>query len=206
MARLDRAEVTGKSHLSAPAIIPATSATTLVTGFDPAAPETRTCSRITRCRPARSATPPPGPDSRRKRSSGHRGPPTRSVASSHLSDALLLGALEPSLSPIVPDQKGIRLSRSTRDTNCTGGSTLNDPKLGVTISRFHRVSLARPSTWQVGTALILGTVGTHRLAPPDQSSSRWLKSGQETCWGILPAHHLTPLKRWGQQRRWSRRP
>src|SRR5665648_770405 len=41
--------------LSAPAIIPAISATTLVTGFDPAVPGTRTCSPINWCRPARSA-------------------------------------------------------------------------------------------------------------------------------------------------------
>ena len=43
------------SMLSAPAIIPAISATTLTDGLDPAAPGTRTCSRISRCRPARWA-------------------------------------------------------------------------------------------------------------------------------------------------------
>src|SRR5665648_981853 len=44
------------------------------------------------------------------------------VANSHLPDVLLLGALEPSTSPIVPGQEDIRASRPAHTTTLTGGS------------------------------------------------------------------------------------
>ena len=91
--------------LSAPAIILATSATTLITGFDPAVPGTRTCSRINRCRPARSAKATTGTRPAHETRLGSSKTAETLWQTRMYQDVLLLGTLEPSISPIVPGQQ-----------------------------------------------------------------------------------------------------